>query len=340
MTYEFRELDDSHHHQLLQLSKETNTGSDRFYVDRSPHFFSLSEEFGVTRHFGLFREKELIGCVAVSEQKRVLNQRCEKVYYVNDLRIHPDYHRTFAFYRLAEHLLSFYRSEGTVKWMFSTVLDSNTNKVSMTKGGGLLPGGVEIARTIHIGVPMFLKYRNSRLHISEIDGQEAWGVYKKLARTQSFAPCGKQMFLRENGVFLVIKDDNNKECLAICKLVDQSNARKLRLSSKLPFSFRIVNLFCRIANCPPLPNQDEAFRHGYMAFFAAKEKPQDYQREFISYIQNKFKQEYSYLFFGISIEEAQYFRNNPFYIKLTSTTFAYGDIPANLSMDFHELTLI
>ncbi|MEH7238343.1 hypothetical protein [Bacillus sp. JJ1562] len=339
MTYEFLELDKTHHHQLLQLTKETNTGSDLFYVDRSPNFFGLSEEFGVTRHFGLFKENELIGCVAVSEQKRVIDETCEKVFYLNDLRIHPNYHRTFAFYRLANNLLSHYRYEGKVNWMFSTVLDSNTNKASMTKGNGLLPGGIEIGKTIHIGVPMFMKYRKSLLNISEIDGEEAWGIYKKLARLQPFAPCGKQMFLKENGVFLILRDEN-KESLAICKLVDQFNARKLRLSRKLPFSFKIVNLFCKVASCPPLPDQDEVFRHGYMAFFAAKDNHQNYQKEFISYIQSEFKQRYSYLFLGVSAEEAGYFRSNPFYIKLSSTTFAYGDLPANLSMDFHELTLI
>ncbi|MEH7385571.1 hypothetical protein V7147_09205 [Bacillus sp. JJ1521] len=339
MTYEFWELNETHNLQLLQLAKSTNTGSDLFYVDRSPNFFSLSEEFGMTRHFGLFKEKRLIGCVAVSEQKRVLNTTCEKAYYLNDLRIHPDYHRTFAFYRLAENILSLFRNEGNVKWMFSTVLDSNTNKSSMTKGNELLPGGVEIGRTVHIGLPMFMKYRKSRHQICEIDGEEAWGIYQKMTRNQPFAPCEKRMFLRGNGVFLSLRD-KNKDDLAICKLVDQSDARKLRLSSKLPFSFKIVNLFCKVADCPPLPNQGEEFRHGYMAFFAATENRQNYQKEFISYIQNKYKQKYSYLFLGVSTEEARYFRSNPFYIKLSSTTFAYGDIPANLSMEFHELTLV
>ncbi|MCC3355384.1 GNAT family N-acetyltransferase [Bacillus sp. REN16] len=339
MTYEFLELNESQNLQLLQLAKTTNTGSDLFYVDRSPNFFHLPVEFGTTRNFGLFKENELIGCIAVSEQMRVVNKTCQKVYYLNDLRIHPDYHRTFAFYRLAEQLLTHYRNEGNVKWMFSTVLDSNTNKATMTKGKGLLPGGIEIGNTVHIGVPLFLKYRSNGLHVSEISGDEAWGIYKKLARFQAFAPCGKQMFLKENGVFLSLRDDSNAD-LAICKLVDQSQARKLRLSKKLPFTFKLVNLFCRIAGCPPLPNQGEEFRHAYLAFFAAKETPQTYQKEFISFIQKEFRQKYSYLFFGVSSVEAQNFRSNLFFVKLSSTTFAYGDIPANLSMDFHELTLI
>lgn len=339
MTYQFIELDESHGQQLLQLAKQTNTGSDLFYVDRSPNFFSLSQVIGVTSHFGLFKENKLIGCVAVSEQKRVINGTCENVYYLNDLRIHPDYHRTFAFYRLVQHILSLYNNEGTVKWMFSTVLDSNTNKVSITKGNRLIPSGVKIGRTSHIGVPMFMKFQKNRFHVCEIEGEEAWQVYKKLARSQPFAPCGKEMFLKGNGVFLVVRDKKNED-LAFCKLVDQSNTRKLRLSRKLPFSFKIVNLICKVAGCPPLPNQGEEFRHGYLAYFVAQKTPQIYRNELISYIQKAFKQQYTYLFFGVSIEEAQQFRSNPFYIRLSSTTFAYGDIPTNLSMNFHELTLI
>lgn len=338
MTYSFMELDESHGSQLLQLSYETSTGSDLFYVDRSPNFFEMSEEFGRTRHFGLFKGRALIGCVAVSQQKRVIDGDCKHVYYLNDLRIHPDFHRTFAYYRLTQHLVSLYQNEGTVKWMYSTVLDTNSNKASMTKGNGLLPGGIELGRTFHIGVPMFLKYRNNRVDVIEIEGEKAWQIYKSLARSQDFALCDKGIFLKENGLFLVVRDE--KEDLAICKLVNQSDARKLRLSKRLPFMFKIVNLICRAVGCPLLPNQGEEFRHGYMAFFAAREKPERYRKECISYIQKTYKHRYTYLFFGVSSKETEPYRSNPFSIQLSSTTFAYGDIPANLSMNFHEITLI
>ncbi len=338
MTYSFMELDETHGPQLLGLADETSTGSDLFYVDRSPNFFELSEEFGRTRHFGLFKGSELIGSVAVSQQKRVIEGSCKHVYYLNDLRIHPDFHRTFAFYRLTQQLVSRYQNEGTVKWMYSTVLDTNSNKASMTKGNGLLPGGIELGRTIHIGVPMFLKYRKNHVDVIEIEGEEAWQIYKSLARLQDFALCDKRIFLKENGVFLVVRD--KEEDLAICKLVNQTDARKLRLSRKLPFMFKLVNLICRTVGCPLLPNKGEEFRHGYMAFFAARDKPVRYRKECISYIQKTYKHRYTFLFFGVSSIEAEQYRSNPFNIQLSSTTFAYGDIPANLSMSFHEITLI
>ncbi|WP_077617098.1 hypothetical protein [Bacillus sinesaloumensis] len=346
MTYQFLELDESFEEQLLRLASRTNTGSDLFYVDRSPHFFRLSDEFGMTKHFGLFRENELIGCVAVSQQQRVIDGTCERVFYLNDLRLHPDYHRTFAYYRLAENLLSFYRNEDTVKWMFSTVLDSNTNKSSMIKGNQLLPGGVEIGKTTHIGVPMFMNYRkhkqksyNEHLSVIEIDGEEAWQVYQKRMTFKSFAPCDKDLFMKENGVFLVIRNDR-KEDLAVCKLVDQSDARKLRLSDKLPIAFKLVNFLCRGVVCPPLPDKGDLFRHGYMAYFMAKENPLRYRDEFIAYIQKTYKHRFTYLFYGASAEDSQRYRSNLLTIKLSSTTYAYGDIPISLAMDFHELTLI
>lgn len=339
MTYQFNELDKSHGEQMLQLAKETNTGSDLFYVDRTPDFFRLSETFGKTRHFGLFNEDSLIGSVAVSQQKRVIEGKCQLVYYLNDLRVHPDYHRTFAYYRLIEHLLTLYRNEGTVKWMFSTVLDSNTNKISLSKGYRLIPNGVEIGKTVHIGVPMFMKSRKNSSVVSEIDGERAWEIYKKMAKFQSFSPCEKKIFLEKNGLFFVLKNEKNDD-LSICKLVNQSDARKLRLSKKLPISFKIVNALCRIAGCPPLPNPGEEFQHGYMAFFATRESPKRSRDEFITYIQRTYKHNFSYLFFGTSVAEASHYQGRPFHIRLSSTTFAYGDIPENLSMNYHELILI
>ena len=338
MTYSFMELDESHGLQLLQLSNESSTGSNLFYVDRSPNFFKLSEEFGKTRHFGLFKGSALIGCVAVSQQKRVIEGACKHVYYLNDLRIHPDFHRTFAYFRLTQQLVSLYQNEGAVKWMYSTVLDTNSNKASMIKGNGLLPSGIELGRTFHIGVPMFFKYRNNHLDVFEIEGEEAWQIYKSFATSKDFALYDKKIFLKDNGVFLVIRDQ--KDDLAICKLVNQSDARKLRLSRRLPFLFKIVNLICRAVGCPPLPDKREEFQHGYLAFFTARETPKRYRQKYISYIQKTYKHRFTYLFFGVSSEEVEQYRCNPFYIKHSSTTFAYGDIPANLSMDFHEITLI
>ncbi|MFT4415858.1 hypothetical protein ACLM5H_18520 [Fredinandcohnia humi] len=338
MTYQFLELDETYNQQLLVLSRTTNTGSDLFYVDRSPNFFKLSEELGETRQFGLFSDGELIGSVAVSMHKRIVDGECTNAYYLNDLRVHPNYQRTYAYYRLTKNLLDLYVKEGNVKWMFSTILDSNQNQATIIKGTKILPRGKELGRTVHIGVPLFLKQPKSNYEVSELNGENAWKIYKKLMNAKKFALCDKHVFLRDNGLFLVIKD--KQEPLAFCKLVDQSNARKLRLARKLPFSFIVINLFCRVAGCPSLPSKEKEFLHSYVSYYAAKDSNQKYLSDFISYIQRQYKQKYSYVFFGVSAKGAIFWERKLFHIKLTSTTYGYGDIPGNLSMDSHELTLI
>ncbi|WP_449539258.1 GNAT family N-acetyltransferase [Ferdinandcohnia sp. Marseille-Q9671] len=338
MTFHFKELNESNHQELLLLAQHTDTGSDLFYVDRSPAFFRLSEEFGYTRHFGLFKGEDLIGSVAISQHKRVIGGACEKVFYLNDLRVHPDYQGSFAFYRLVENVITLYKSEGTVKWMFSTVLDSNSHKGSITNGNRVIPKGSEIGRSVHVGVPMFIKQRKGTHSISDIGGEEAWQIYRKFAKAKQFAPCEKDLFVKENGVFLMVRDNGNN-ALAVCKLVDQSYARKLRLSKNLPLTLKLVDIFCRVAGCPPFPKKGEEFKHGYIAFYCA-EQSNKYVKELVAYIQKQYKNKFSYLFFGMSVEEAKKWRGNPFSIMITSTTYAYGDVPQNLSMDCHELTLI
>lgn len=341
MTYLLVELDETYNEELIKLSLTTNTGSDLFYVDRTPNFFHLSNELGETRQFGLFKNKELIGSVAVSMHHRLIGGSCTKTYYLNDLRIHPIYQRTFAFYQMFQQLHAIYEKEGKVKWMFSTVLDSNQNSSTFTKGPDILPRGKPIGKTVHIGVPMFLplKQKTTEFDVDEIKGDEAWPIFQELSKSKDFAPCDKRLFLSENGIFLVIKNRKN-EHLALCKLVDQSIARKLRYSKNAPFSFKILNLLCRITGCPSLPGKNEEFKHAYMAFYATKDSSYDYRKAFLGYIQKQYKHRYTYLFFGVSELAADVWRKRLFHIELSSTTYGYGDFPGDAVIDFHELTLI
>ncbi|MFS0862461.1 hypothetical protein [Fredinandcohnia sp. 179-A 10B2 NHS] len=341
MTYLLVELDETYNDELIKLSFTTNTGSDLFYVDRVPNFFHLSNGFGETRQFGLFKNKELIGSVAVSMHYRLIGGICTKTYYLNDLRIHPSYQKTLAFYRMFQQLHSIYEKEGEVKWMFSTVLDGNQNSSSFTKDTDILPRGKPIGKTVHIGIPLFipLRQKNAEYDIEEIKGHEAWPIFQELSKGKNFAPCDKRLFLGENDIFLTIKNRKN-EPLALCKLVDQSAARKLRYSENAPLSFKILNLLCRLTGCPSLPGKDEEFKHAYMAFYATKDSTYDYREAFLPYIQNQYKHRYTYLFFGVSELHAVTWRKRLFHIELSSTTYGYGDLPGDTVINFHELTLI
>ncbi len=244
MTYEVFLLDQSYNDELLTLAKLTNTGSDLFHVDRFPNFFNLSEEFGETTHYGLFKAGQLIGNVAVSKQTRIVTGEQADVYYINDLRIHPDFQRTRAYYTLINNLFRTYKSKGNVQWMFSTVLDSNTHEAEIIMGRTGIPGGTKIGTSIHLGIPMFFRHRKRKESVIEISAEEAWEAYQIYAKEIEFAPYDRNLFFRENGPFLAVKDGN--EVKALCKLIDQSMSRTLRLSKQLPILSKMVNVLCKI----------------------------------------------------------------------------------------------
>lgn len=338
MTYEVAVLDWSHNEELLTLASTTNTGSDLFIVDRSPNFFMLSEEFGETTQYGLFKNEQLIGNVAVSKQSRMITGKRADIYYLNDLRIHPDFQRTRAYYRLIEHLLQTYKAMGHVKWMFSTVLDSNIHKANVIKGSTSIPGGAKIGSSVHIGIPMFIKHKKRNENVVEISGEEAWEVYCRYAKKVEFAPFDKNLFLRKNGIFLAIKDGN--EMKAVCKLIDQSMSRTLRLSKKLPYFSKFVNILCKVKGCPLLPSVGQPFYHGYLSYYVSNEIDTNYRQEFLSYIQEHHYLKFTYVFTGMATDEAVEWKKTVFHQVLSSTTYAYGEFPNNLSLQFHELTLI
>jgi hypothetical protein len=336
MNYKVVEIDQCYNDKLIELTKFVNTGSDLFQVDRSPNFFALSEELGETRQYGLFKGEQLIGNVAVSKQSRIVAGVPSDVYYLNDLRIHPDYQRTRAYYRLMDPVFKTYQSSGNVFWMFSTILDSNSHKAEIIRGSKGIPSGTKIGTTVHLGIPMFGRQIKRKETVIEISGEEAWKFYHKYAKMQEFAPYDRNLFLRENGLFLAIKE--NKEIKAVCKLIDQSMSRTLRMSTKLPYYSKLVNLLCKIKGCPLLPSVGRVFDHGYLSFYVTKDS--DYRIDFLSHIQEHHYKRFTYMFTGLSGEEAADWKKSIFHQALTSTTFVYGDCPSGLEVRFHELTLI
>jgi hypothetical protein len=335
MSYQIQKLDETHNAALIQLVQSINTGSECFVDDRSPNFFKLSNFLGEHSYFGLFKDSDLIGCMGISKQNRIIYGNPEEIYYLHDLRVHPKFHSTMAYYRLLHGTLKHYQGNTNVKWMFSTILDSNPHQNMITEGRDVIAKGAILGETVHLGVPMFRKRSKPNDLIKEISNQEAWQAYKNLARSTEFAPMDDKIFKMSNGRCLSIKKD--QDIVALCKVVDQSDARKLRATQKLSISFKFINLLCKMKGCPPLPNRNKVFRHGYLTYYVSK--GHDYRDQFLDYISQHFHREFTYVFMGLSQEEAKK-RNDRMSIRLSSTTYGFGELPSQLLLDFHELTLI
>jgi hypothetical protein len=336
MTYEVKKLDRSWNDALLHLANTATTGSDLFYVDRSPDFFRLGQEFGDTEYFGVFYQKQLVGCIGVSLQERWMNGKPERTLYLHDLRIHPDFRKTFSFYRLIQYVMNELKNAKKASWVFGTVLDTNEYKNVLTKGRSLFPKSQLIGRTLHVGVPLFLFSPRAQSNIMIIEEDEAWSKYQSFMKGQNFAIANEKIFKKGDGIYLAVIEGG--EIAAVCKVVDQITSRKLRLQKPLPRLFRLLNHLCRLKGCPELPGKNEIFYHAYLSYFAAKTDQANYREQFLDFIAKQYYPKYTYIFYGIPFQEKC--KKSFFSITLSSSTYAYGDIPNKSEMDFHELTLI
>jgi hypothetical protein len=334
MNYTTSPLTMEHNNALLALAHATDTGSDLFVVDRSPDFFRLGESWGESRYTGLWRRGRLIGCFGVTRQVRFLNGREEPVFYLHDVRIHPDYTGTRAFQRLAGHAVENLRQ--TCRWVFAVVWDSSRHRSPLTRANSVFPPAVPIGRTVHLGVPLFWPVNGDWARVCPIDGEEAWSHYERWAAGTAFAYADRARFLRRDGWFLGLHDGGKLR--AVCKVIDQSAERRLVVTRSLPLPLRLIHAACRWRGTASLPGPGEPFPHAYLAYYACADG-EDGRRAFFAYLARFHRQEYPYVFAGVSPELAETYRH-PLFIKLGSTAYAYGDVPPGLALDARELTLL
>ncbi len=334
MNYTISSLGPDDNQSLLDLARLSHTGSDLFYVDRAPDFFALASEWGSPHYYGLMRHGQLIGCLGATRQKRFLAGREEDVIYLHDLRVHPAFSSTRAYHRLVTVVMDRLREQ--TNWVFATVLDSNVHRSVLTRGKPFFPSAIPIGSTIHCGVPLFWLQPGDWKSVRPISPDAAWEAYAAWASQLDFAPADQTLFRNSSGSFLGFFREGS--LTAVCKIIDQSGSRRLVSAKSTPFTFRLLNPLCRLRGTPSLPNQGEVFRHGYLAYYASVDSS-DVRRHFLAYLSRLKRKEYTYIFFGLSANEADSYKS-PINIRLSSTTFAYGKIPPDLHLIYHELTMI
>jgi hypothetical protein len=336
MSYTIKKLDKNYNHQLLELAATRTTGSSMFNVDRKPDFFALADEFGKTEYFGIFKDEQLIGSQAVAKQRRMINGAPETVLYLFDLKVHPAWAGKTAYFRLAQHVTNYYKEIEKVNWMFTTILDTNENTRSMTKGLSAVPGAALIGKNYHVGFPLFMPGKRSCDAVKNIHPEVAWQFYLTTSTCRNFSPCDEELFLKDNGAHFGCFE--NGKLVAVSKLVDQSHARRIYLTGKQPVSYRILNLLCIYYKCPLLPREQQVFKHGYLSYYLSA-NGKDYRKSFIDHIKQNYSDRFSYIFCGMNADEARNY-SGKFLINFTSSTYGYGSLPENLKLDSVELTLI
>ena len=115
-------------------------GSIRLRIDRDPDFFSLSKARGETEVFIAYNENEnlIAGCFSFSKQLFYSFGKPVDVYYLADLKIRPEYSKSFAAYLLTKHVQSHLRSIGA-NILFCTAVNDNSAVMPFFGGKANIP---------------------------------------------------------------------------------------------------------------------------------------------------------------------------------------------------------
>ena len=332
MRYAISQLDSAHNDELLALAATTDTGSAAFRVDRSPDFFALARDLGESTYWGAWADGRLTGCIGVTKQKRFLAGVVQELHYIHDLRVHPAHRGAGVLHALLDHV----RKERLAEWGFATILDTNEHSPMLTRGNGAASAARPIGNTVHVGVPLFLPLYRNTTRVVRLDPDAAWAAYASLAPRFNFAPADEERFHQQNGFFLGIRIAGTT--VAVCKVVDQTAARRIVATRPFPLASRLLDLACRARGRACHPRPGHPLRHVYLAYCASRPEV-DRQGDFTAYLARASDHDYTYVFVGLSRGEAAR-RRSILGVTLSSTTYAYGTAPAALSCDFHELTLI
>lgn len=113
---------DSEKEAFLGLINACDVGTHRFRVSRGDDPGRLSQYFGETITLGAWQEKQLVGTVAVSIQRRWVADKLRDIHYLHDLRVHPDMRRCGVATMLGRQLKHVICADA---WLMGTVLKDN-----------------------------------------------------------------------------------------------------------------------------------------------------------------------------------------------------------------------
>ncbi len=90
---------------LLWLTSMTPMkGKISIRVDRNPNFFRLLDRRGCSQVLVAEEEGKIVGCISVACVPVHIDGKLESVYYLGDLKVHPDYQRTGLAVRLVKSM--------------------------------------------------------------------------------------------------------------------------------------------------------------------------------------------------------------------------------------------
>ncbi len=239
-------------------------GSISLRVERTPDFFALNRERGITEVFVAFNtEDELItGCFSCTKQLCYSLGEPVSVYYLADLKVHPGYVKSRVSYLLVKHMYAYLRSIGA-DILFCTAVNDNHSVMPFFNGKAGIPLFKRLGIfAIHQLLPRKGKFNlaeNTNITLVEEFYKECfkeYGLYPALDRLDACTHFIQRQDNRITSVISTFDPSHLKQNVAV------------RIPLVLSFFLRILRAAKKILPLPEVPALHQPLKILFVRFFA------------------------------------------------------------------------
>lgn len=265
MQFEIRPAKQSDSASLIALTKLTPMkGNISIRIDRDPDFFALSKLRGETKNFVAVNKADdlIIGSFSYTPKVYYSFGKPVNVYYLADLKIHPEYSKSRVAYVLVKHVQTYLRSIGA-NLLYCTAVNDNFAVMSFFNGKAGIPVFKKLA-TFNI-YQLFPKkgkaYLPDNFNVAIIANyyQESFKNHSFCSSFKDVENCHHFIHVKENMI------------IAAISVYDPSAAKK-NIILKIPFSLLFIIKLLRLVNgiltLPEIPVLNAPLKILFVKYFA------------------------------------------------------------------------
>lgn len=281
-----REATHSDNQKILALSRRCPMhGAISLYTDRSPDFFHLYRMVSPENHAVFVYEKadEIVGSIGIVIQELIVDGETQKVGFVGDLKVDPDFRKSIIAHRLVDRAVHVCRERGC-RMFLASIVAGNEASLTFTNGRGRIPKPIAIGDYIVKNIPPLRRLAvdpDWEVAAATLpDAREMVHLYNEYYSSLNFAPrWSEQTFLdlvnRCEGLslsdFLLLR--HNGHLAAVCAIWNQKSFQRY-VVQKFDRTSRIImqgiKAISWIVPLPPVPHIGRVLHNSHIAFAAVK----------------------------------------------------------------------
>lgn len=298
--YRFANKDDNQ--QLLDLTASAGmAGETALRIDREPDFFSLLEMRGPTKVFVALDNNKIIGSLCVTLQQIYVGGQVFPLQYIGDFKVHESYRNKGIGLQLCNEMADYVISIGS-DLAFLNVSKGNTKPLSFFSNRPNVPNFENIGM---FNIYQFIGTKNnessSQYKIEEIPVDDELIDFLNLHYNKyEMGPVITREKSGGSRIFTI--RDKNKIIAAMC-LIDTMHVKQnvvTRLSWKLKYPMKIMNLLGSLFSISQLPLLNEPVRMMYIKYLAVNNPEKKLVRSLISHARNiVYEKSYSFVSLGL-----------------------------------------